>query len=544
MQPQARIAQHSLAANQPNHTASTPPAGAQLPTVDPPQPKTITLEPLGYVEKADGQVEAIISLGDRVHVVHEGEIVEDNFRVAKIASSAVELVDNSVPSVAPQVLAETEQRGAQAPAGKALPVPFGSVSDVVSNTNKSRQFAADSAAGRSQPSKPQELGYVERADGRVEAILADGELVRLSQANKSFAKEFHGPITSPANVEVAKALPPAVNPPESLALEPHPLQADSFTPRADEAPPVALEPEPSTAGNLQGIPASNGESETGLPGIVQPEPLADYSGNRFEANMPQTLVPALPAVEPSEPSARRGNPSAVIPLGFVEKAGGEEEAIVEVLDQVYLVHEGELFAEKYRALRVTPSSAEIVEESKEGSALPPDLGQDSEAVHPPVFWWRGPPAPTGSSGTDPPIGIGKTKEFAACKPVARPSKPPPERPVESCQGSKGVQTPRASPEGIRGAEGTAQTATRAPPRALNTVGFVEKASGETQAIVADAADVYLVPTSEAALGNPKISNLLPGLQISSPVIRALAFPGPVLGVPTTTFETESPQTRR
>ena len=54
---------------------------------------------------------------------------------------------------------------------------------------------------------------------------------------------------------------------------------------------------------------------------------------------------------------REGNSSAVSTLGYVEKAGREREAIVEVLDQVFLVHEGELFAEKYRALQVTPSSA-------------------------------------------------------------------------------------------------------------------------------------------------------------------------------------------
>jgi hypothetical protein len=56
----------------------------------------------------------------------------------------------------------------------------------------------------------------------------------------------------------------------------------------------------------------------------------------------------------------------------VEKAGGERVAIVEVLGQVYLVHEGELFAEKYRALQVTPSSVEIVEELTEASSASPE----------------------------------------------------------------------------------------------------------------------------------------------------------------------------
>jgi cell division protein FtsN len=41
----------------------------------------------------------------------------------------------------------------------------------------------------------------------------------------------------------------------------------------------------------------------------------------------------------------------------VEKAGGEKEAIVEVLGNVYLVHEGESSAEKHRPLQVIASSS-------------------------------------------------------------------------------------------------------------------------------------------------------------------------------------------
>jgi cell division protein FtsN len=41
----------------------------------------------------------------------------------------------------------------------------------------------------------------------------------------------------------------------------------------------------------------------------------------------------------------------------VEKAGGEKEAIVELLGSVYLVSEGESFAEKDRPLQVIASSA-------------------------------------------------------------------------------------------------------------------------------------------------------------------------------------------
>jgi hypothetical protein len=515
-----------------------------LPTVAPSQPKTITLEPLGYVEKADGQVEAIISVRDRVHVVNEGETIEDNFKVAKIGFSAVELVENSAHSPVARVLAETEQARGQAPASESPPAPPGPVLDVVSKPDANHQFAADSAARRSQPSEPQELGYVERADGRVEAIVAEGEHVRLSQANKSFAKEFHGPIASPANVEVAESSPPTINPPESPALESQPHRTKSLAQEAGEVPLAALGPEPSTADKPQGTPASDGGSRFEPASIVQPEPLADYSGNRFEASIPRTLVPPSPSVEPSPPSDGSGNESAVMPLGFVQKADGEKEAIVEVFDQVYLAHEGELFAEKYRALRVTPFSVEIVEESKEGSALPSEIERDSEAVRPPISWWRGPPLPTGFSGTDPPVEVGKTEGSAAGKPAVNPSRPPPEHLVESCERLKGLETPRTGLKGVRLAERSAQTDTRSPPSALNTVGFVEKASGETEAIVADEGGVYLVPSGRVSLDNSKAPNQLPGLEISPLGIRVLAFPDILSEFPAATFQIESAQIRR
>jgi len=179
-------------------------------------------------------------------------------------------------------------------------------------------------------------------------------------------------------VEVAGSSPPVTNPPDLHAIESQPLQTKSLTQKADGAPLVALEPDPSTANNPQRIPASSGESDSESPGIAQLEPLADYSGNRLEPQGIVSVPHAEPAgaapkgsATPSPPSNERGSRSLVRTLGYVEKTGREKEAIVEVFDQVYLVHEGELFAEKYRALRVTPTSVEIVEESREGLGLPP-----------------------------------------------------------------------------------------------------------------------------------------------------------------------------
>ena len=357
LHPLAQAARHLFESEQAKRLVSTPPAEAHPQAIAPPQPKTITLEPLSYVEKADGRVEATIPLGQRVQVVHEGEIFDVHFRVARISSSTVELVENSAPAAEPHLMAEIGQGVAPAPANKARQVPSRPAPEVLSNPGTNRGFAAGSAASVPEPSVGQELGYVERADGRVEAIVAEGEHVRLAPQTKSFANSFRVPAPTPANLEVANALPPPINAPDSFGHESQPLQTSSSTQEAGVPPLVASGSESSTVGKLQGIRGGKGELESEQFGIMQPEPLADYSGGRFEVKIPQAVVPTSPAVVPTLPSEGRGTQSAVSTLGYVEKAGGEKEAIVEVLGQVYLVHEGESFAEKDRGLQVTASSA-------------------------------------------------------------------------------------------------------------------------------------------------------------------------------------------
>ena len=357
LHPLAQAARHLFESEQAKRLVSTPPAEAHPQAIAPPQPKTITLEPLSYVEKTDGRVEATISLGQRVQVVHEGEIFDVHFRVARISSSTVELVENSAPAAEPHLMAEIGQGVAPAPANKARQVPSRPAPEVLSNPGTNRGFAAGSAASVPEPSVGQELGYVERADGRVEAIVAEGEHVRLAPQTKSFANSFRVPAPTPANLEVANALPPPINAPDSFGHESQPLQTSSSTQEAGVPPLVASGSESSTVGKLQGIRGGKGELESEQFGIMQPEPLADYSGGRFEVKIPQAVVPTSPAVVPTLPSDGRGTQSAVSTLGYVEKAGGEKEAIVEVLGQVYLVHEGESFAEKDRGLQVTASSA-------------------------------------------------------------------------------------------------------------------------------------------------------------------------------------------
>jgi hypothetical protein len=425
------------------------PSKASPPAVAPPQPKTITLEPLGYAEKADGRVEAIISLGEHVQVVHEGEIFEDKFRVAKISSSSVELVENSAPAEQARVTAEVGQGVAQEAARKAGQTNPLAFPEQASNTGVARQLDAASPAGAPKPSDRQELGYVERGDGRVEAIVAEGEHVRLAPATKSFASSFHVPAPSPANLKVANTLPSPINPPAPFGRELQPVRASSSSQEAGGPPLTALGSEPSAVDKSQGIPAGNGESESEPVGSIQPEPLAEYSGSRFEPGDVGPVPYAGPAGAAPSPatagsgqaiedgaaprllSEGRGTQSAVNTLGYVEKAGGEKEAIVELLGQVYLVHEGELFGGKYRALKVNSFSVQIVEEPPGGSSLPTGTIRDSKAVAPHISRLRGLPVPAGSCGTDPPVEVRKAEELAAGKSVVSPSRPPPEHPVES-----------------------------------------------------------------------------------------------------------------
>jgi hypothetical protein len=372
----AQAAQHPSESEQAKPVVSMPPAEAHPQAIAPLQPKTITLEPLNYVKKADGRVEATISLGERVQVVHEGEIFAVNFRVARISSSTVELVENSAPAAEPHLMAETGQGVAQAPANKARQVPPRPTPDVLSNPGENRRIAADSAPSVSEPSVGQELGYVERADGRVEAIVAEGEHVRLAPGTKSFASNFRAPAPTPANLEEANALPPPINPPDSFGHESQPLQTSSSTQEAGVPPLVASGSESSSVGKPQGTRGNNGESESDQFAIMQPEPLAEYSGPRFE---PRDVAPGFSpaaAVGPTLPSDGRGTQSAVSTLGYVEKAGGEKEAIVEVRGQVYLVHEGESFAEKHGALQVTASSpaAQALHMPSIAQVLPEILG--------------------------------------------------------------------------------------------------------------------------------------------------------------------------
>ena len=235
-----------------------------------------------------------------------------------------------------------------------------------------------SASGINSPAPPRaaDLGYVERADGKVEAIVAEGQHVGLIEETKEFMKSFHLPAPSPAELEMALAAPPS-NPPEAAVPEgDQPSLAasapDAGAPATDNGTDVAELQQP------QAPPADNAQSQSEA--SLQAEPLADYAGTQVRPTQPENLQPANgPAFVTAAPDAGV-NRSSVTPIGYVEKAGGEKEAIVEYQGQVFLLHEGELFAGKYRVLRLTSLAVEIVEEPTETPSAAIDRRRNGQVV--------------------------------------------------------------------------------------------------------------------------------------------------------------------
>jgi hypothetical protein len=208
----ARVLPVSVSAAAPRSTA-TPPPDSAVPLVGPDEvarevvvadgqsatSAPTVFKPIGYVEKADGQVEAIIMQENDVQVVHTGDLIAGRYRVTKISPEAVQTVDDS------QV-----QPGMVQPAG----------------------LEAKNS-----------IGYVEQADGKTEAIVADGDSVRLVQQASTVVMAQSHPIRQegvgdvPAQASVAPA--PVVRT-ASLAV----LTASAGSAHASEAQavrPVAVE---------------------------------------------------------------------------------------------------------------------------------------------------------------------------------------------------------------------------------------------------------------------------------------------------------------
>jgi hypothetical protein len=94
---------------------------------------------------------------------------------------------------------------------------------------------------------------------------------------------------------------------------------------------------------------------------LQSRPAPHFSRNPFEYPAPK-LPPAPPVVTTPTPPATPvpPPPPPLKALGFMEKAGGVREAtLTDEADNIYVVHENETFATRYKVLKITPTVIEI-----------------------------------------------------------------------------------------------------------------------------------------------------------------------------------------
>ncbi len=259
-------------------------APAELTRANSNEPTRRILKPLGYVQKADGVIEAIVSEGEGVQVVHVGDTYQDRFKVAQISPNGVEIVGSAtsaaeissgaqVVSVAnqlngadsgswsysrPKKPAEKGARSELLESTKANEVPEHvraiPVDNIAIQSTTARQ-GIDTSTGqvKSSTSNARPLGFVEKYDGTKVSVMADGEWVRL-QPQKGNASELASNNTSGRVAEMAQADPTSakrIQAPTSfegpqandLSAQPHPslvsrssnAASSSFTGR-DESP--------------------------------------------------------------------------------------------------------------------------------------------------------------------------------------------------------------------------------------------------------------------------------------------------------------------
>ena len=190
---------------QARYASTTPQAAsgrnlAQAPPVLQGSPALTLFKAIGYVEKADGQLEAIILQEDQIQVVHMGDRIADGYRVTSITQDVVGATDETMSQVAmsndggiiKSDVSDSIGADATDQASRLGPSRFAARPEVsVASVPSPVKVASSTETEESSGSLPgvglvaNSLGYVEKYDGKVEAVLADGESVRLVPATES-----------------------------------------------------------------------------------------------------------------------------------------------------------------------------------------------------------------------------------------------------------------------------------------------------------------------------------------------------------------------
>jgi hypothetical protein len=206
------------------------------------------------------------------------------------------------------------------------------------------------------------------------------------------------------------------------------------------------------------------------------------------------------------------------PLGFVEKADGELDAIVSIDDEVFVVRQGETFGGHFRAVRVSRDAVEIAEVS-------PNIGLDLFA---PQFWTTRYTLAIDANGEsslslfnglgldpggccaagDADVPVERIDLTTSSPPVSVKKQPSQRKPVVKQRQPGKSGEGRNSPDGDKSSE--------VPGLVLFPVlGSVETSSGEVEAIVAEGSGVYLVKPGQPFGDGYRAISVGPGVVVAA-----------------------------
>jgi Tfp pilus assembly protein PilP len=527
-------------------------------------PAPVTFKPIGYVEKAGGQLEAIILQESELQVVHTGDLIAGRYRVTKITPDSVDAIDETLvqsPMAKPHGAESKELTASVAPPpstppGAVAPVPpevltaagagehlaniqgAEPVSTTLAVAAQAQPVTSTSAGAEARITPPQgvelaenSLGYVQRANGKVESVVADGDTVRLvpetptvtmaqvspardtqeggspGQGSTSSAPAVFSIMEAVAEHSIhSSALPDAsvirqasYQVPNPAAEGPVPIPSNvESTKCLDSAlavTPASCRQVPPRWRRYDANPISGDDTSTGSVG--------EAGGAANVASDPATTTStAKPAASGDRLSKL---PVELKTLGFVVKADGEFAAILSEDDEVYVLRQGDRFAGRYRAVSVSADAVEAVEEPPR-QAFPSPFASPSPDLL--------------SAAAQPGLPSISTNDCLGCKsnelgelraklpddPMAEVESPPPRHRNEEQRrappGGTGILPVRS-----HGQDGQATLI-------FQTLGCVETQDGAIQAVVADGSAVYLVEQGEIFADQYLATSVDPGLVLA------------------------------
>ncbi len=494
---QARVTEHHRSLS-PNLARTESPLKLQPVPTDP-QPQTaivnvssetpapLSLKPLGYVEKADGQVEAIIPQENEVQVVHIGDLISGRYRVVKITPDSVGAIDETLVQSA---MTKPSGGGSAESTASVAPAP---AAPATAEPSRSVQTLAASAPPVGPVLDPKALGYVQRADGTTDTVIAEADTVQLVPE-------------TPAEV-MAQTTPAAL---------PEPASGNQGLPYSAQVASLDVGMQPEVVASSSEVPADF------VPGKIRR--VADGSALRISGATLGGEPPALDGLGESassylaKDSVSSGGqpvelPVMMLPLGYVVKEDGSFAAIVSKDGEIYVVGQGDRFAGRYRAVSVSAETVEALEDSP-WQAHPPPLRAPPEI--------RG--ALTASARARPEF-LGE-EGYSECELYDRGEVSLRTARNSSLQGQmvpvwgrldKNERKVVANDDRTSRASFSKDNAISpgVPTYAFETLGYVQTQDGEMRAIVADESELYLVKQGETFAGHYRAISVDPALVLAA-----------------------------